>query len=227
VGLQQSEASYPCFLNLGNSSLGATETGLTGGEIGQLLSLKAIPDVAPTATKRFRLHAALSERQKRDGCGNAVLSFIATAMDPVRYAGRKTLFDQHRELLNGMLAFYGLTFQEDGRFLRVRVSTTLAEAEGRANRLRHELERRNVHPDVSRFCEAEFLQSNCLHAVFEATKSIAEKIRSKTGATTDGFPREHWKHIPGRSTSSSHPLRRSDSALKRRSDSRRSRTRRL
>jgi len=32
------------------------------------------------------------------------------------------------------------------------------------------------------------LADNYFHTVFEATKSIAEKIRSKTGLTTDGAP---------------------------------------
>jgi uncharacterized protein (TIGR02391 family) len=36
------------------------------------------------------------------------------------------------------------------------------------------------------FCQAELLQSNYFHAVFEATKSVADKIRTKTGLTDDG-----------------------------------------
>ena len=36
------------------------------------------------------------------------------------------------------------------------------------------------------FCKAELLVDNYFHAVFEATKSIAEKIRIKTNLTSDG-----------------------------------------
>jgi uncharacterized protein (TIGR02391 family) len=43
-----------------------------------------------------------------------------------------------------------------------------------------------VHPDVLRFCREELLVNNYFHTVFEATKSVAEKIRQKTGLTTDG-----------------------------------------
>jgi uncharacterized protein (TIGR02391 family) len=39
---------------------------------------------------------------------------------------------------------------------------------------------------VLRFCRAELLQDNYFHAVFEATKSVAQKIRDKTGLTGDG-----------------------------------------
>ena len=41
-------------------------------------------------------------------------------------------------------------------------------------------------PDVLQFCRAELLQENYFHAVFEATKSVADKIREKSTLTTDG-----------------------------------------
>ena len=37
-----------------------------------------------------------------------------------------------------------------------------------------------------RFCREELLQDNYFHAVFEATKSIADKIRGKAGLVIDG-----------------------------------------
>jgi uncharacterized protein (TIGR02391 family) len=40
--------------------------------------------------------------------------------------------------------------------------------------------------DVLRYCKEELVVDNYFHAVFEATKSVAEKVRSKTGLTTDG-----------------------------------------
>ena len=56
----------------------------------------------------------------------------------------------------------------------------------RADDLRAELKRRNVHADVLHFCRAELLQQNYFHAVLEASKSIADKLRSKTGKDGDG-----------------------------------------
>ena len=60
------------------------------------------------------------------------------------------------------------------------------EADERASRLRTTLLNRSVHPDVLQFCRAELVQSNYFHAVFEATKSVADKIRVKSGLVTDG-----------------------------------------
>ncbi len=42
-----------------------------------------------------------------------------------------------------------------------------------------------MHPDVLKFCRAELLQDNYFHAVLEATKSVSDKIRSKTHLTGD------------------------------------------
>jgi uncharacterized protein (TIGR02391 family) len=50
------------------------------------------------------------------------------------------------------------------------------------------LARRDVHPDVLAFCRAELLQQNYFHAVLEASKSVADKLRSLAGATGDGSP---------------------------------------
>jgi len=43
-----------------------------------------------------------------------------------------------------------------------------------------------VHPDVLHFCRSELLDQNYFHAVQEAVKSVAAKIRAKTGLTDDG-----------------------------------------
>ena len=45
---------------------------------------------------------------------------------------------------------------------------------------------RGVHRDVLTFCKAELLQENYFHAVFEAMKSIAAKVRQLSGLTADG-----------------------------------------
>ena len=50
--------------------LGATDTGLTGSEIGRYLRECGCPDPIPQMTKRHRLYAALLEKQNLDRCAN-------------------------------------------------------------------------------------------------------------------------------------------------------------
>jgi uncharacterized protein (TIGR02391 family) len=133
-----------------------------------------------------RVLLALAGRQQADGCGSNVGAFIQAAMDPARFVGRSDVFAGFRDRLNEVLAFSGLHLGEDGKLKSVTQARTLTEAQERAGRLRNELLRRKVHPDVLQFCRAELLQENYFHAVFEATKSVAQKIRDKTGLTGDG-----------------------------------------
>lgn len=166
--------------------LADTSTGLSGSEIARLLKRLQIADPQPGDTKRHRLFTALSARQSQDRCGNNVAAFVQAAMEPVRYTGNRSAFDERRHELNEVLAFCGFTLGEDGKLRSATAVTTLSEAEERAGRLRAELRRRGVHADVLAFCRAELLQSNYFHAVFEATKSVADKIRVKSGLSGDG-----------------------------------------
>lgn len=133
-----------------------------------------------------RILLALKARQQHDRCGNNVAAFIEAAMDPVRFVGSSPGFSDLRNRLNQILAFSGLQVGENGKLARVTPARTLHEAQERAGKLRAELTRRQVHPDVLKFCRPELLQDNYFHAVLEATKSVAEKIREKTALTGDG-----------------------------------------
>lgn len=166
--------------------LGDTSEGLTGSEIGRLLAQAGIEDPLPGYTKRDRLYQALSQKQKEDHCANNIMNFIHSVMEPVRYAQKQDVFDLRREKLNKALSFIGYTLGTDGKLRQTTAVSNLYDAEQRAGRLRTELRRRGVHPDVLKFCQAELLQENYFHAVLEATKSVAEKIRQKTGLSSDG-----------------------------------------
>lgn len=158
----------------------------TGPDIATIFRRLEITDVEPAASKRDRIYAALAARQLRDGHADRVGAFIQSCMEPVRFTGNREAFDSLRSRLNEVLAFVGITIGNDGALRQASVARTLSDAQGRAERLQHELRRRGVHPDVLRFCRAELLQENYFHAVLEATKSVAEKLRQLTGLISDG-----------------------------------------
>ena len=168
--------------------LADTSTGLTGSEMGNLLARLGIADPLPGMTKRIRLFEALKQRRQSGRCANHVVAFLQEAMKPVRHTNSHDWFDNKRDELNKVLAFAGYELGEDGFIKTCTTARTLTEAERRANRLRVALERRGVHGDVLRFCRAELLQDNCFHAVLEATKSLSDKLRSRTGLSGDGAP---------------------------------------
>ena len=88
--------------------------------------------------------------------------------------------------LNRALAFSGLAVDAAGDLVATDHVKTLPEAARRANELRADLVRRGVHADVLHFCRAELVADNYFHAVLEASKSIADKLRTRTGLTDDG-----------------------------------------
>ena len=159
---------------------------VTGPEISKIFRQIGIPDEHPTGTKWRRLLTAFSDRQRRDRTGTSVVAFIYKAMNPVRYAHSSESFEKHRHSLNKILIFCGYSLEPNGKLRIQKAAQTLDEAEACAGKLRAELQRRGVHPDVLKFCRAELVRSNYFHAVLEATKSVAEKIRERAGLTSDG-----------------------------------------
>ena len=169
--------------------LGDTDDGLSGSEIGTLLVASTIKDVdGPQQTKWRRIGNALHRRQATDQCGNAVIRFITEALRPVRYHDSSDQFHQFRDRLNEVLVFEGLRVNEDGRVAKSvgGPAKTLQEAQRRAGTVISELKRRKAHAATLEYCTAEIFAKDNFHAVLEATKSIAERLRSMTGLTSDG-----------------------------------------
>lgn len=158
----------------------------SGSDISRVLSVKRIDDQSGESTKWKRLYWVFHHVQRRDGCSNAILGFIATFLAPARFAGRAGAFELHRSALNTILVFTGLEYGADGSFHRVKKATTLDEAEARARTIRAKFTGRSIHPEVLKYCRAELLQDNYFHAVFEAAKGLAQRIRDLSGTQLDG-----------------------------------------
>ena len=166
-------------------ALGDTSAGLTGSEIQHLLASSKMADPGPI-TKRIRIFNAFVDCQNAKKNRTNILEFIRLAMKPARYTREPQRYEPMRALLNQALVFSGLVVDETGKLKRTTAAQTLPEAQRRARDLRADLEGRGVHPDVLKFCQAELLVEDYFHAVQEAVKSVADKLRSRTGLTDDG-----------------------------------------
>jgi uncharacterized protein (TIGR02391 family) len=166
--------------------LGDTQKGFTGTEIRKFLAECSIIDPGLNSTKWKRIYDSLVQKQAEDQCGNNVLVFIQHVMRPSRHYDSLEWFSEIRSKLNLALSFEGLELGEDGMVKRTTKTKTISEAAARASKLKESLSLRKVHPDIYTFCREELVSDNYFHAVFEATKSVAEKIRNKTGLTSDG-----------------------------------------
>lgn len=166
--------------------LGDTINGLRGDEIGQILREIKVPDPSPSLTKWKRLFNALAEAQNKHQVGNHLILFINKAMSPAKYTANPELFTWRKDGLNVALAFAGYAVREDGKVVHATRETTVQGARARAGRLRTLLENRGTHAEVLRYCKAELLEENYFHAVLEAVKGVAERLRLMSGLGNDG-----------------------------------------
>lgn len=166
--------------------LADTNDGLTGSEIAFVLGDAGIPEVDATNTKWKRLYNAIATIQNDKGVGDYLLMVVTRAMSPVRYTNHLAQFERRRQSVNAVLCLTGYELGNDGRIRSVPPPQALDEALQRANRLAAALVARGVHNDVLLYCRAELLDQNYFHAVFEATKSIAAKVRLLSGLDGDG-----------------------------------------
>lgn len=173
-------------LEMISNTLGDTTEGLTGTEIRRFLLQSRIEDIDPTNTKRYRLFNALATEQNKNKCSNQILNFIALALAPSRYVSNPGEFERLRSAVNQQLAFVGYELQSNGKYREIEKANTISDVKIKVDNLKQELEKRNAHYEVFKYCKAELLQNNYFHSVLEANKGLFQRIRDLSGIQTDG-----------------------------------------
>jgi uncharacterized protein (TIGR02391 family) len=158
----------------------------TGDDISRVLKNRGLVDSSGQSTKWRRLHWIFLNCQNQHLCGDKIVDFIQSFLDPSRFVGRNDEFEANRQQLNTILSFSGLEYGKDGRFHYCKIAKTLDEAEKRARTIRAKFQGRQIHPEVLKYCRPELLQDNYFHAVFEACKGLAQRIRDLSGVQADG-----------------------------------------
>lgn len=158
----------------------------SGSDIDRVLANHGLNDNSGQSTKWRRLYWLFLDIQRRDKCANQILGFIQAFLAPARFVGRNEEFEDHRGELNKVLAFSGIEYGSDGKFRKRQAVQTITEAEQRAKKIQAKFQGRRLHPEVLKYCRAELMQDNYFHAVFEATKGLAQRIRDMSKVTGDG-----------------------------------------
>ena len=158
----------------------------SGTDITRVLQDRGLVDNSGESTKRRRLYWVFLDCQRQHGCANRIIDFIQSFLIPARFVGRSDEFEAHRQQLNTILAFSGLQYGQDGKFHQCDTARTLDEAEERVRTIRAKFQGRRIHSEVLKYCRGELLQDNYFHAVFEATKGLAQRIRDMSGIQADG-----------------------------------------
>lgn len=162
-------------------ALGNSSDGLAGAEIARLLQYCGIADPQLTLLRRQRLFQALNARQEQDACANNIFRFLQLAMDPRRYTNDPGLLETRRNRLNRALMYAGYEINKLNQIVPATISPAQTEAERLAKTLRTELLRRKAHADVLHCVRPDLLETGYSPVISEAIRSLADKIRSKTG----------------------------------------------
>lgn len=158
----------------------------SGTDISRVLVDRGLTDCSGESTKWRRLYSVFLECQRQHSCANRIIDFIQAFLAPTRFVDRSEEFEGHRQRLNVVLRFSGLEFGQDGKMRKCDVAQTLDEAERRVRTIRMKFQGRRIHPQVLKYCRTELLQDNYFHAVFEAAKGLAQRIRDMSGVQADG-----------------------------------------
>jgi uncharacterized protein (TIGR02391 family) len=158
----------------------------SGTDISRILRDRGLADGSGESTKWRRLYWVFLESQRQHSCANRIIDFIQSLLIPARFVGRSEEFEAHRQQLNTILAFSGLEYGQDGKMRKCDAARTLDEAEKRVRTIRMKFQGRRIHPEVLKYCSVELLQDNYFHAVFEAAKGLAQRIRDMSGIQADG-----------------------------------------
>ena len=159
----------------------------TGSDITRVLNDRGLIDSSGESTKWRRLYWVFLDTQNTYKCANHVLDFIQSFLEPARFVGQIEYFEDTRIKLNEILILSGLEFGADGKFRKLESAKTLDEAERRVQTIKNKFRGRCIHPEVLKYCRTELMQNNYFHAVFEATKGLAQRIRDMSGIQEDGY----------------------------------------
>lgn len=160
---------------------------ITGSQISSfLVNCQIVEQKTLSLTKWRRLNASFLEAQESRNNASSICTCIELIMSPVRFRNQEDQFKNVLDELNVVLAFEGLEIGIDAKLKIRQKAQTLSEAQIRAKSLHDELVKRKAHPTIMTFCKEEMLADNYFHAVFEAVKSIATRIREMTGLSEDG-----------------------------------------
>lgn len=106
-------------------------------------------------------------------------------LNPKRYDSEEE-FEKDRTMINEKLVYDGIEIDKTGQPRQVDKARTISEAKSRSLKIKDKVHGIAVHSEILPYCEAEWLKKNYFHAILEITKSVAQRLRQKSGYSSDG-----------------------------------------
>lgn len=179
------------------NTIADTDRGLSKSEIQRVLLQVGIVDIESKPktssgywgpNKRTWLYENLANEFNTSHNQKKIACFIEAILDPVSYtaAEKRGQYEYLFEEMNKCLLLAGYEVMHNGRLTGAKRATTLDEVDQRVNHLKAELDKRNIHAEVRRYCTKDLLRKDYYDTVFEAAKGIEQRLRDMTSLTSDG-----------------------------------------
>ena len=155
----------------------------TGYDIDLILEKCQLEDKSEKTTKWRRLKWVFIDVQRKNDCADKILEFMQHYLNPLRLHNRNItdMFLPRRGKINWILSFNDLKFGDDGKFYMKDKARTPNEAVRQEQNLQGKMRQRDFHPEMLKYCRDEIEGEDYFHAVFEAAKGLAQRIRDKSG----------------------------------------------
>lgn len=139
------------------------------------------------STKWKRLNKAVIDECNKSKSYQPFFRVIEYMLKPFDYIDSPESYKEHTDYISSILSFSGYEVNQSGKVVTTKIATNLTEALERRKSLLSKLEPFNIHKTPTSYCTKELLSDNYYHAVFEAAKSVTERLRQMTNSTKDGF----------------------------------------
>jgi uncharacterized protein (TIGR02391 family) len=158
----------------------------SGSEIDMALKSCGIEFRSSEGAKWRRLNETFIHLQSSTRSAATVLQVIRQILAAEKYVQNVDLFEERRSSVNMVLLLHGVEYRANGKFYKCEPAQTLDQAESRLRKVQKMLRERAIHPEVTKYCRAELMQDNYFHAVFEACKGLAQRVREMANIEIDG-----------------------------------------
>jgi len=124
----------------------------------------------------------------KDNDSSKIQFIINYLMNPAIYGKQyKKQFEDKINQLNHVLIFSGLEINDSGTIREIKEkATTIDEIDKTLQKLKDVAKLMNWHRDCVKYCIREYLEKNYFHCIFEASKSILDRVRKEANITEDG-----------------------------------------
>lgn len=179
--------------------LGHTSNGFTRSSLVNLLEnsrIEVLDDESRTNGYSYKIGLSKSKwlfncfvnEVNKSQSSEKIFEFIQIALNPASFTmeHQRDKYTFLKEELNKVLLLKGLLINQSGKLVLTQRATTLTEVDRRVNELRTKLYNRAIHSEVIKYCIKDYLRKDYYDVVFEASKSLAQRVREITGDSKDG-----------------------------------------